>query len=47
VCWGVSVLHPVAEGVGVRAGGGPTNVDRTGRLGWPLGSDLVATMLST
>ena len=44
--WVVSVPTPVAEGVGVRVGGGPTNVDRTGRQGWPLGNDVVATMLS-
>ncbi len=31
VCWGVSVPSPVAEGVGVRVGGGPTNFDQTGR----------------
>ena len=43
---GVNVPAPVAEGVGLRVGGGPTNVDRTGRQGWPLGSDVVATMLS-
>ena len=45
VCWGVSVPSPVAEGVGARVKGGPTNVDRTGCQGWPLGSDVVAALL--
>ena len=45
VVWGTCGSVPVGEGESM-VEGGPTYVDRSGRQGWPLVSDVVAVTLS-